>query len=90
MVITEIKLENPQQVAKEIESRGGKAPPIRTDLTSEADARDVVEKTIFRRLARYVAAQTWGNAAFTALIDAPDGQKVEELQKTPGIVRVQF
>lgn len=31
-----------------------------------------------------------GNAAFTALIDAPAGQVVEELQKTPGIVRVQL
>jgi len=31
-----------------------------------------------------------GNAAFTALIDAPAGQVVEELQKTPGIVRVEL
>ena len=46
VVIAEIKLENAQQVAKEIESKGGKAIAIRTDVTSEADAREVVEKTI--------------------------------------------
>lgn len=46
VVIAEIKLENAQQVAKEIESRGGKAIAVRTDVTSEADAREVVEKTI--------------------------------------------
>jgi len=46
VVIAEIKLENAQQVVKEIESRGGKAIAVRTDVTSEADARAVVEKTI--------------------------------------------
>src|SRR3990170_913397 len=46
VVIAEIKLENAQQVVKEIESQGGKAIAIRTDVTSEADARAAVEKTI--------------------------------------------
>src|SRR3990167_6822285 len=46
VVIAEIKLENAQQVVKEIESQGGKAIAVRTDVTSEADARQVAEKTI--------------------------------------------
>jgi len=46
VVIAEIKLENAQQVVKEIESQGGKAIAVRTDVTSEADAREVAEKTI--------------------------------------------
>ncbi|HLA29333.1 MAG TPA: 3-oxoacyl-ACP reductase family protein [Syntrophales bacterium] len=46
VVIAEIKLENAQRVVKEIESQGGKAIAVRTDVTSEADAREVVEKTI--------------------------------------------
>ncbi|MDP2725145.1 MAG: glucose 1-dehydrogenase, partial [Syntrophales bacterium] len=46
VVIAEIKLDNAQQVVKEIESRGGKAIAVRTDVTSEADAREVAEKTI--------------------------------------------
>ena len=46
VVIAEIKLENAQQVVKEIESQGGKAIAVRTDVTSEADASEVTEKTI--------------------------------------------
>ncbi len=46
VVIAEIKLENAQQVVKEIESKGGKALALRTDVTSEADAQEVVAKTI--------------------------------------------
>ena len=46
VVIAEIKLENAQQVAREIESKGGKALAIRTDVSVEADALQVAEKTI--------------------------------------------
>ncbi len=46
VVIAEIKLENAQQVVTEIESKGGKALALRTDVTSEADAQEVVAKTI--------------------------------------------
>ena len=46
VVISEIKLENAQQVAQEIESKGGKALAIRTDVSVEADALQVAKKTI--------------------------------------------
>ena len=46
VVIAEIKLENAQQVAREIESKGGKALAIRTDVSVEADALQVAKKTI--------------------------------------------
>ena len=46
VVIAEIKLENAQQVAQEIESKGGKALAIRTDVSVEADALQVAKKTI--------------------------------------------
>ena len=46
VVIAEIKLENAQQVAQEIESKGGKALAIRTDVSAEADALQVAKKTI--------------------------------------------
>ena len=46
VVIAEIKLENAQQVVKEIETQGGKALAVRTDVSVEADALQVAEKTI--------------------------------------------
>src|SRR3989337_2649976 len=46
VVIAEIKLDNAQQVVREIESQGGKALAIRTDVSVEADVQHVAEKTI--------------------------------------------
>ena len=46
VVVAEIKLDNAQQVAREIESQGGEALAIRTDVTVEADALQAAEKTI--------------------------------------------
>ena len=46
VVIAEINLANAEQVAKEIESQGGKAIAVKTDVTSEADAQAVAAKTI--------------------------------------------
>ena len=45
-MLPEIKLENAQQVVKEIETQGGKALAVRTDVSVEADALQVAEKTI--------------------------------------------
>ena len=46
VVIAEINLANARQVAKEIESQGGKAIAVKTDVTSEVNAQEVATKTI--------------------------------------------
>jgi 3-oxoacyl-[acyl-carrier protein] reductase len=66
-----------QPVAKEIESMGGKALALKTDVTSEADTVEMAKKTIdrFGRIDILV-----NNAAVIGGLDIPDFMKpIEEL-----------
>ena len=48
VVIADIVLDNAQRVAKEIESNGGQALPIYTDVSSEASTLEMAKETVAR------------------------------------------
>jgi meso-butanediol dehydrogenase / (S,S)-butanediol dehydrogenase / diacetyl reductase len=46
MVISDVNIDNVTKVAEEIKARGGKAMALRTDVTSEADVKDLVDTAV--------------------------------------------
>lgn len=46
MVVSDVNIDNATKVAEEIKARGGKAMALRTDVTSEADVKDLVDTAV--------------------------------------------
>ncbi len=46
MVVSDVNIDNVTKVAEEIKAQGGKAMALHTDVTSEADVKDLVDTAV--------------------------------------------